>query len=165
MSDPIPERIAAVIVTRLENITTANGYQITVDDVVRPDRQAVDYTPKNYLILVEQSDDVPVPELDIPGNPPAIASAVTFNIIGLNRQSDRPGTPTPVSTGDNKLSASIRKAICNAADWHHFDNLSLNAAFGVAQPVSSQTGDHAGITIPLVVTYRYSETDPYTVRR
>ena len=164
MTDPIPERIAAVIVTRLQAITTVNGYAFTVADVIRPDRQARAYTPKNNLILVEQGDSVPVPELDIPGNPPAIAEILTFQIYGINRVGDREATAK--SIGDNTLEACIKKAIvAGTTAWYHFSNLALNAAFGVTQPFASQAGDHAGIMVPLSITYRYSELDPYTVRR
>lgn len=163
MSDPIPERIAGVIVTRLEAITTTNGYAITVDDVVRPDRQARAYTPKNNLIIVEQADSVPVPELDHPGNPPAICEALTFQIYALNRPGDK--TNTAAATNSNELEACVKKAICSTADWHTFSNLAINAVFGTTQQLESTNGDHAGVMVPLIVTYRYSETDPYTVRR
>ena len=114
--------------------------------------------------MVEQSDSVPVPELDIPGNPPAIAEALTFQIYGINRVGDREATAK--SIGDNTLEACIKKAItANTSAWYHFSSLALNAMFGVTQPFASQTGDHAGIMVPLIITYRYSELDPYTVRR
>lgn len=163
MSDPIPERIAGVIVTRLEAITTTNGYDITVDDVIRPDRQARTYTPKNNLIIVEQADSVPLPELDHPGNPPAICEALTFQIYALNRPADKSGTPA--ATNSNTLEACVKKAICSSSDWYHFSSLAINAVFGTTQQLESQNGDHAGVMVPLIVTYRYSETDPYTVRR
>lgn len=164
MTDPIPERIAAVIVTRLEAITVTNGYAFNVAGVIRPDRQARSYTPKNNLLLLEQGDSVPAPELDIPGNPPAIAEILTFQIYGINRVGDRAATAR--SVGDNTLEACIKKAIvAGTTAWYHFTSLALNAAFGVTQPFASQSGDHAGIMVPLIVTYRYSELDPYTVRR
>lgn len=163
MSDPIPERIAAVIVSRLEAITTANGYAIDVENVIRPDRQARVFTPKNNIIIVEQADSVPVPELDHPGNPPAICKALTFQIFAMNRPLDK--SETPVATNNNTLEACVIKAICSPTDWHHFSNLAINAVFGTAQPCESSQGDHAGVMLPLIVTYRHSETDPYTVRR
>lgn len=163
MSDPIPERIAGVIVTRLEAITTTNGYAITVDDVIRPDRQARAYTPKNNLIIVEQADSVPVPELDHPGNPPAICEALTFQIYALNRPADK--SETPAATNSNTLEACIKKAICSSSDWYHFSNLAIDAVFGTTQQLEGTNGDHVGVMIPLVVNYRYSETDPFEVRR
>lgn len=163
MTDPIPERIAGVIVSRLEAITTANGYALNIEDVIRPDRQARVFTPKNNIIIVEQADSVPAPELDHPGNPAAIAEVLTFQIFAMNRPGDK--TLTAVSTNNNTLEACVKKAICNASDWHHFSNLAVNAAFGTTQPCESTTGDHAGVMVPLLITYRYSETDPYEVRR
>lgn len=163
MSDPIPERIAAVIVSRLEAITTANGYAINVEGVIRPDRQGRVFTPKNNLIIVEQADSARLPELDHPGNPPAIAELLTFQIYAMNRPGDK--TETPVATNNNTLEACVKKAICSPTDWHHFSSLAINAEFGTTQPVESTSSDHAGVMVPLIVTYRYSETDPYTVRR
>ena len=44
----IPERIALEIVERLEAISLAQSFDFDVYDVIRPDRTARNWTPKNF---------------------------------------------------------------------------------------------------------------------
>ena len=61
------------------------------------------------------------------------------------------------------MEAEIHKAIRTDAVWHNFDGNAINADFG-AQQTATSDGGYDGIAIPLMVTYRISEGDPYTVR-
>lgn len=62
------------------------------------------------------------------------------------------------------MEAEIHKAIVNdAATWHTFGDLAINADLGAQQTVVSD-GGYDGIAVPLAVTFRVTEGDPYTVR-
>lgn len=166
MSTAIPELIAVEIVSRLEEITTANGYFTNVASVDRITRNANEWRPRNLSIAVEQGDENPNEELSHEGNPPAIAYDVTFNIHAFVRESDT--STQPHNTTENAMVAAIKQAITTEQDagqvWYTLDDNGINAMFGLISPYLSPDGDHAGATIPLIVTYRMSETDPFESR-
>lgn len=159
----IPERIAQEIVERLEQIQIVNSYDFDVADVIRPDRLARNWTPKNYRILVTQGTEDRLPELDHEGNPPAIAWQVEYQIKVFLRELDK--SETAHAIGENRIAANIRKAITDSSTWYTFREVALFAEFGGSEPFLSSEGDSQGITVPLTVTYRASETDPFEVRR
>lgn len=160
---PIPERISQEIAERLEGIKIANSFDFDVADVIRPDRLARNFTPKNLRILLVQGSENRLPELDHEGNPPAIAWQVEYRIVIFIRDQDRSETAHAIS--ENRAAANIRKAITNASDWYTFRDIALLAEFGSTDPFISGEGDHQGVSIPLTVTYRASETEPFEVRR
>lgn len=162
MPTAVPELIATEIVTRLQQITTGNGYAFSVSEVVRPTRLQQSITPKHHQIQVVQTVNAFNPQMTHEGSPPAIAYDVVFNLHCFIRDSD--SSTTPRATLENDIEASVRKAICNASDWYNFDGNAIIADWGQARPFVSQEGEHSGIVVPLIVTYRVSETDPYTAR-
>jgi hypothetical protein len=159
----IPERIALEIVERLELISLAASFDFDVVDVIRPDRTARNWTPKNFRILVVQGSEDRLPELDHEGNPPACAYQVEYQVKMFLRDLDKSETPHAVS--ENRAAGNIRKAITNSSDWYTFRDIALFAEFGSTEPFISNEGDHQGVSVPLTVTYRSSETDPFEVRR
>lgn len=160
---PIIEQIAEVIASRLEEITEANGYRFDVAEVVRPLRGGFPETPKNWSCIVVQHENSYNETLSHAGSPPATAWDATFHIHCLVRESDK--SDTPRQTRENEFYGAVIKAICNESNWHHMDFLAIVSDWGSVEPYISSTGDHAGITIPLIVTYRVSEDDPTEVRR
>jgi hypothetical protein len=103
-----------------------------------------------------------VTELDCPGNPPAVAFQQTFSIRVHIAPSEK--DTTPVEVYEDVMEAEIHKAIVNdAATWHTFGDLAINADIGAQQTVVSD-GSYDGIAVPLAVTFRITEGDPYTVR-
>jgi hypothetical protein len=129
--------------------------------VVRPTKIAT-YSPQNGLIVLTRGEVARVAELDCPGNPPAIAYQQTFLIRVHIAPSER--DTTPVEAYEDIVESEIHKAIVtDAATWHTFGDLALNADFGAQQTVVSD-GGYDGIAVPLMVTYRISEGDPYQVR-
>jgi hypothetical protein len=114
-------------------------------------------------VLVVQGSEDRLPELDHEGNPPAIAWQVSFLIKVFLRETTV--SEASHATGENLIAANIRKAITNSSSWHTFDDVALFADFGSTEPFLSSEGDHQGVSVPIVVTYRASETDPFQVRR
>lgn len=160
----VPELIALELKTRLEKITAVNGYPFTVPKVERPNRKAYEHEGRNLTLLIVQGDEIPNEGLSHEGNPPAIAYDAIYNIHGIVKNSDRDSTAD--STTENALASAIRKAVIdsNQNTWHQFDGNAIDAAFGQVAPFVTPEGDRRGITVPLIVTYRVSETDPETVR-
>ena len=70
----------------------------------------------------------------------------------------------PIEVYEDIMEAEIVKAIVDDSEtWHTFNDNALNATFGPQQTAVSD-GGYDGIAIPLVVTYRVVEGDPYTAR-
>jgi len=129
-------------------------------NVVRPSKIAT-YTPEHALMVLTRGEVARVPELDCPGNPPAIAYQQMFLIRVHIAPSEK--DTTPVEFYEDVAEAEIHKAIRTSATWHTFDGNAINASFG-AQMTATSDGGYDGIAVPLLVTYRISEGDPYTSR-
>ena len=162
MPTDIPEQIHTELETRLEAITTGNGYSFSVSGVDRVSRDAREWSPKNLGIGITQPAESRNEQLDHEGNPPANAYDLLFNLHLFVRQSNDSGTSD--QTTENAFVASVKKAVANASDWHTFGGLAFNADWGTRQAFIPDEGKHAGATLPLVVQYRISETDPFTSR-
>lgn len=158
---PVEETIALEIVDRLYNITTANGFPFTAD-VVRPNRLGSDWTPAPNTIVVVAGDVERDEEHDCPGNPPALSYAVTFIIQGFVRQSDREEASDQAKVW--AMVASIKKAIGQVSEWHIFNAQNWDARWGATTQFDPSQGAHSGASVELVIYYRVSENDPYTVR-
>lgn len=152
MPTPVLEQIASTLATRLA--TTAN-----VVEVVRPKRREP-YTPQHLQIVIEQADPERDLELSLPGNPPATAWRQRFDIQCHVIASEN--DITAVDQLINTFAADAVKAITNATAWHTFGGYAINSQFDSQEQIDDETVQ--GINIPLVVTYRTNENDPYTVR-
>jgi hypothetical protein len=162
MPTSIPELIAEELITRLQSINAINGYTPAVATVTRVDREARGWSPTNLAVAVTQPIDSRNPALDHEGNPPAEAHDLAFNIHVFVRQ---PKDATdPDQKTENALVANIIKAVTAPSDWHTFGGNAFNADWGSRQNFVPNEGENAGATLPLIVQYRVSETDPFTSR-
>ena len=161
MATPINEQIIAVIKTRLALITVANAYQENVPEVTRPVRNR-GINPRNNEITVTKGDEEKDEELSHDGNPPAIAWNMPVEIRGILRTNEKDNNA--IDTLANQLAADIMKAVTNATPWHTFGGLAINAAFESIEKYIDESGGANAVLVPLKVTYRVSETDPYTAR-
>ena len=158
---PVVSRISDEIFARLQALVSGSAGAYSFADVVRPTKLAT-YTPQHGLIVLTRGEVSRVTELDCPGNPPAVAFRQTFSIRVHIAPSEK--DTTPVEVYEDVMEAEIHKAIVNdAATWHTFGDLAINADLGSQQTVVSD-GSYDGIAVPLVVTFRVTEGDPYTVR-
>lgn len=157
---PIVTKISDEIFTRLEALTTEPNDAFTFVDVVRPTKIS-SYTPSHGLIVLTRGEITRVADLDCPGNPPAIAWQQTFLVRVHIAPSEK--DPTPVELYEDVAEAAIHKAIRTSGTWHTFDGNAINADFG-AQITATSDGGYEGIAVPIIVTFRVSEGDPYTVR-
>ncbi len=158
---PVVSRISDEIFARLQALVSGSAGAYSFANVVRPTKLAT-YTPQHGLIVLTRGEVSRVTELDCPGNPPAVAFQQTFSIRVHIAPSEK--DTTPVEVYEDVMEAEIHKAIVNdAATWHTFGNLAINADLGAQQTVVSD-GGYDGIAVPLAVTFRITEGDPYTVR-
>ena len=158
----IVEQIALELYTRLESLLVSEGnYETLVSEVVRPTRVGI--IPKHGQVVIVQGTSTEVPELSFPGNPPAIARRQIFHIrchIMNDEESE-----LPLDTLINSFATDIIRCVTTSDDsrWHSFGELAIDAYFLDREYVSGDGGPD-GINMPIAITYRTSENDPYTVR-
>lgn len=161
LQTPVVSRISDEIFARLQVLVSGSAGAYSFVDVVRPTKIAT-YTPQHGLIVVTRGEVVRVPEIDCPGNPPAVGMQQTFLIRVHIAPSEK--DTTPVEVYEDVMEAEIHKAIVNDPDtWHTFGGLAINADIGAQQTVASD-GGYEGIAIPLEVVFRITEGDSCTVR-
>lgn len=157
---PVISLISDEIIARLQILVTGGSGPYSLVNVVRPTKLAT-YTPQHGLIVLTRGEIVRVNELDCPGNPPSQCWKQTFLIRVHIAPSER--DTTPIEVYEDVFEAEIHRAIRTDATWHQFDDNAINADFGPQQTATSD-GGYDGIVVPLMVTYRVSEGDLYTVR-
>lgn len=158
---PVVERIASALFDRLRQLAAGWSTYTAVYEVVRPNRLGEDANPKHLQIVLKNGDSARVPELDCPGNPPAIARAQTFNINCRLMPSELDNTP--IDEYVETMHGDVVRVVCEPTLWHTFGGLSVDAEFG--DPIyDSGDGSYFTVNVPLVVTYRVSENDPWEVR-
>lgn len=157
---PVVTKISDEIFARLETLVTEPNDAFTFVNVVRPTKLA-QYTPDHGLIVLTRGEVIRATEMDCPGNPPAIGWQQTFLVRVHIAPSEKDSTP--VEFYEDVAEAAIHKAIRTNATWHTFDSNAINADFG-PQQMSVSDGGYDGIAVPIMVMYRTSEGDPYTVR-
>lgn len=159
---PIVEQITDVIFRRLRVMETAVWPMTPVTEVLRPKRNS-DYVVKDRQIVLTESDPEPVPELNRPGNPPAIAWSITLNIRCHVLPSEK--DPRPLMKIVNTMSADVIRAVCQAGTtWHDVGGLAINCQWMTPEKITSD-GGVGGVNVPLAITYRVAENDPYVNRR
>lgn len=157
---PVLSMIADVLFARLESLVAAPDEPIPIVEVIRPKRIG-GYTPRHRQIVLTRGDSTRLPDLDCPGNPPAICWVAVFNIRITIAPSEK--DPTPIERYEDTLAASVMKAVTAANQWHTMGGYAIDAQFADPQMVDSD-GGYDGINLPLAVTYRFSENNPYEVR-
>jgi len=163
---PVPELIAAEIVSRLEAITILGGYEFNVGDVVRPNRQGTNFVVRSLTMLVVLGDMRRNYDLGHEGNPPANAYDLDINLHMIGDVST--ASSGSYQTKPNDMAAAAIKAISQeAADpsmWYTMAGNSIHSEITSIENYSSFAGDHSGAVVILTTTFRVSETDPFTVR-
>lgn len=157
---PVVTKISDEIYDRLESLIYEPNDAFTFRNVVRPKKLAT-YTPEHSLIVLTRGEVARAPEHDCPGNPPSIAYRQVFLIRVHIAPSEK--SETPIEFYEDVAEAAIHGAITTGDQWHTFGGNAINAEL-LEQQTSASDGGYDGIAVPLAVTYRISEGDPYTVR-
>lgn len=157
---PVVSRISDEIFRRLETLGDLQNSVMQFESIERPTRLAT-YTPKHGTVVLTRGEVARVPDLDCPGNPPSLAYKQTFLIRVHIAPSER--DETPIELYEDVAEAEVIRAIKSDPLWHQFDGNAINAEFS-AVVLQSDDGGYAGIAVPVDVTYRVTEGDPFEVR-
>lgn len=160
MSVTVLETIAAKLLIRLASMM-AGTYNTKVSSVLRLAVNGGEYAAEHLQIVIKQGDDEIVDELMRPGNPPAIAHRQLFNLRCHIMPSER--DTDPVETTNNTFAADVIKCLTTPANWYQWDGNAIDTQIGAVQ-VINEDGGIDGFNLPVTVTYRHSENDPYEVR-
>jgi hypothetical protein len=153
LTNPIDEEIFQAVATRLASVASATVKQYR--------REPGNWTPEDRQICVVRKNPERAPDLDYPGNPPALAYKMTVNLRLHIQQSetDTDNNSELVST----FAADVHECVCGVANWYQWGSKAIDTDFGTTE-YPSPSGSFDVAVIPLVITYRHSEGDPYEVR-
>jgi hypothetical protein len=159
---PVIERIAQELYQRLAALTDDDSTAETkVSEVIRPKRFE-DYTPKHLQIVMKFGASAIVPELMCPGNPPAIARAQTINLHLHVMPSELDANP--VDELEQQFIADVIESVTTSQNtWHTFGGLAIDAEWQDVEDIIGDGGPD-GVTLPIAITYRTDEGNPYNVR-
>jgi hypothetical protein len=160
---PVVEKIAVELKRRLDLLADASNttYNTKVNEVIRPSRLE-SYTPKDMQIVLTTESIETVPELMCPGNPPAVAKRITFN-IHCNVMNDEK-VVEPIDTIVHMFAADVEQIVTSdSSTWYTFDNNAVDAEF-LSHVPHSAAGGFDGANVPIAIIYRTDENDPYQVR-
>lgn len=157
----VVESIASTLYARLQTLVNNTIYNTKVTEVIRP-RRLEDRTIRDRQIIMMDGQYERVPELDHEGNPPAEAWRVTFNLYCHVQNDER--KCEPIDKVVHNFAADVKKAVC-AVDsrWHTFGEKAIDAVWQSLEPLSAD-GGFDGVNVPISITYRIDEDDPYAVR-
>ncbi len=161
---PVSERIACELFDRLQLLAAQYSVYTPVSEVIRPTRMG-GYTPKHLQVVLTQNDPEVNEELGCPGNPPATAFNLLFNIRGHVMPSEKDTTVVDeiINTFDADIVRAVTDASFYGAMWYTLGGLAVNAEFQTRESIDAD-GSFVGFNLPLLVTYRTDENNPYNVR-
>lgn len=151
MSEPVAERIASTVRTRMA--AYASAYRST---------QVATWQPKDLTIHVFQNEIVRNEAMGCPGNPPATAWDMTLTVAGIIKPSST--STIAVDTLKNRFWAEIIKAATNADQWHTWGGLAYDTTISDVMDYTADDGSASGVMVQMLIRFRTSELDPYGVR-
>lgn len=157
---PINELIAEEIATRLESVTTGNGYANTLS-VERPLRKGVQNVT-GYRTFVKQTEPAEFVEV-LQGNPSVILWRQQYQVVIFVAPSD--GSTTAFDLACNIVAADAETAITDTGgseEWSQFGGLARYAEQTGRD--YANLGNESNVTLTYTVTYGTPENDPYTAR-
>lgn len=157
----VVESIAEVLYQRLRNLINSTTYNTKVKEVIRPKRLEQRTIKDRQIIMVDGAHDR-VPELDHEGNPSAEAWRITFE-LNLHILNDEKAC-VPIDKLIHTFAADVKKAVCFVdSRWWTFGDKAIDATWQSMESIQSD-GSFDGVKLPLSVTYRVSENNPYELR-
>ncbi len=150
------ERVAQAMKTQLETIKVSNGYENTVNRVVRPRRTSEGNRPQPLDIWMLQDDPERDEENDLAGNPAGIGWIVPFALDCVVRQAE--ASKLPMDQVINAFIADVQKALMVDITW---GELATDTRLRSPEFASSESG-FEGATVWVEVLIRVEETDPFS---
>jgi hypothetical protein len=160
------ELVAQNIVTTLQTITIANGYEIS--PLVR--RYGTDKKPAsktNSTAGVSYTVEIEVHQGNIENVPETVSgkSYYTMNFMLLGFIIQPQNTTTPTDQIINQIYAAVTKALMADAQRGVFINttnpLAVDTQVGDAVIFGKGTADYEGVAVPVTVDVRTNQFDPY----
>ena len=160
MPTPVSEQIAVVVFTRLQVLETVGEsvYEFTACNVVRP-RRYNSHTPEHQQIVLMQEAPQRAPDYDCPGSPNKLAWSLRFLIVCHVMPSEE--DETAVDTLKNLMWAEVIRVVATDQNWETMDDLAIESEWEDPEFIDP-SGGVDGVIVPLSVTYRHSERDPFT---
>jgi hypothetical protein len=155
------ETIAVALTERLEAMVDSDDYDTEVSSVFRLGRNGGEFNIEHLQIVVKQGADEIVDELSYPGNPPAIAHNQTFNLRCHVLTSEH--DTDPVESIVNAFQADVTKCLTAGNNWYQFGGSCIDATIGAVEPIN-EDGGIDGFNLPVYITYRVDENNPYNAR-
>ena len=159
MSTPVVELIAQAIATRLETVTTANGYEVDVNTVHRPVRLGLPTALEAYDIVLQQ-DDPTLDEALAGGDSGMLQWLQPFSVQFFVRPSET--STDPVDGVVNVFRSDIEQALLSSDSW--WASGMIETAIAGVQGIITDDGQYEGGELTFAVLYRVDRTDPYTAR-
>lgn len=153
LSVSVDEAITQAVFERLELVPFVTA--------VRQTRELDEWTPEDSQIVLVKQHPTRITELDCPGNPPALGWQIELRIRMHILASEHEETP-PEELLSN-LNAETIRTITALPQWYQWGGLALDTQFGDTETIASDGGFDA-MMLPLLITYRVSENNPYEVR-
>lgn len=149
MADSIRERICQNVVTTLQGVTEANGYQITLRSVDRLPTSPYQLPEVPCAIVADVSEE------EEEGIPVQFSHcSLLFEVKVMLAEF------TSISEAANRAIASVKKAL--RAD-HHRGGLALDTDIkGNETVLSEETLPYGMVSLSVLVTYRHLLNDPYS---
>jgi hypothetical protein len=161
---PVVEQIAQAIVRRIRTVSTTNGYQTDLKEVIRPTRLGNFYSPDHLQVVVIQRDTQRMDDSDTSSGAQELLTYKQAFAIRLHVM-PREDSNVPVDQTVNQMRSDVEKAICtnpSGQKWQNWGGLAVNSFLESPSPVDTREGETDGLELRLVVEYRHPENDPYT---
>ena len=159
MPAPIANLISEELAARLATITSGNGHDVTVAEVLRPAALG-DYKPRNNLIALQWMGKSRVTDEDAPGNPPAICWEHTWSVAVW--VAPVASENIPIDDLLNVWTDAVHKAVAGLAEWHTMDGNAFFAELGDARRFADEVTNFEGIELEISARVRVSEQAPAT---
>lgn len=161
MADTIGEKLAQAVKTRLETVTTGNGYnntlsvkRLTAEDLER----GVGYT-NNEAIIIEGADDIEEGRAQTTEERMKSFQVDVYKVLSEDDS-------TPVGQALNNVAGDVEKAIVSDRQWLvGADYLALNTYLrGTETSIESyEDGSSFVVSVSFQIRYRTDEDDPFAL--
>ena len=155
MAYPVVELVAQRMKTQLETILVSNGYENTVNRVVRPRRTSEGNRPQPLDIWMLQDDMERDEDNDLAGDPAGIGWITPYALDCVIRQAE--ASKLPMDQVINSFVADVQKALMVDNTW---GGIATDTRLGMVEFASSESG-FEGATVWVEVLIRVEETDPF----
>ena len=130
-------------------------FGMIADKVIRENHNVGQWTPRNRQVIVSQDFPKRYPEIDCPGNPPALGFQTTITLSCHVCQSEL--DPTPTNRLLSEFATEVITWVTSSDDWPRW-GIAIDSNVGDFERSSVDDVTDA-VQIPITVSYRVSENN------